>query len=92
MVYDNQTDGCLPCRNGTAKNSRTRWRRKGTGTPPQVRRKQPTPELTPPPPGTPPAPSGDKNPAQSSKIRNLPTRYEYNRTHLPGTQFFNHDT
>ena len=92
MVYENQTDGCLPCQNGTAKNPRTRWRRKGTGAPPQLRRRQPSPELMPPPPGKPPAPSGDKNCAQSSKIINLPAGYEYTHTSLPGAQFFNHDT
>jgi len=92
MLYENQTDSCLPCQNGTAKNSRTRWRRKGMGTPPQVRPGQPTPELTPPPPGTPPAPSGDQNRDQSSKIANLPAELEYTHAPLPGAQFFNHDT
>jgi len=59
MVYENQTDSCLPCHNGTARNPRTRWRPKGTGAPPQVQCKEPTPELTPTPPITPPAQSGD---------------------------------
>jgi len=36
MVDENQTNSCLPCQNGTAKNPRTRWRRKGTGAPSQV--------------------------------------------------------
>jgi len=36
MVYENQPDGCLPCQNGTSNNPGTHWRRKGTGTPPQV--------------------------------------------------------
>jgi len=92
MVYENQTDGCLPCQNGTAKNPQTRWRPEGTGAPPQVRPRQPTPELTPPPPGTPPAPSGDQNRAQSSEIPNLPAGFEYTHAPLPGAQFFNHDT
>jgi len=34
MVRQNQTSGCLPCQNGTTKNSQTHWRRPGTGTPP----------------------------------------------------------
>ena len=29
-LWDNQTDGFLPCHNGTAQNPQTRWRRKGT--------------------------------------------------------------
>jgi len=92
MVYENQTDGCLPCQNGSAKNPRTRWRHRGTGAPPQVRPRQPIPELMPPPPRTPPAPSGDQNRAQSSKIPNLPAGFEYTHASLPGAQFFNHDT
>jgi len=92
MVFENQTDGCLRCQNGTAKNSRTRWRHKGTGAPPQIRRKQPTPELTPPLPGMPPAPSGDKISAQRSEILNLPARYEYKHAPLSGTHVFTHDT
>jgi len=92
MVYENQTDGCLPCQNGTAKYPWTRWRRNGTGAPPQVRPRQPTPELMPPPPGTPPAPSGDQNCAQSSEIPNLPAGFEYTHAPLSGAQFFNHDT
>jgi len=36
MVYENLTDGCLPCQNGTAKNPRTPWRFTGTDAPPQV--------------------------------------------------------
>jgi len=92
MVYENQTDGCLACHNGTAKIPRARWRCKSTGAPPQVRRKQPTPEQMPPPPRTPPAPSGDKNCAQSSQIANMLAGYEYKHAPLPGTQSFHHDT
>jgi len=87
LVYQNQTDGCLPCQNGTANNPQARWRRKGTGAPPQVRPRQPTTGLTPPPPGTEPAPSGDQNRAQSSKIPNLPAGFEYAHAPLPGAQF-----
>jgi len=53
-LRQNQTSGCLPCQNGTAKNPQSRWGRKGTGTPPPNRRREPTPEPTPPLPGTPP--------------------------------------
>jgi len=92
MVDENQTGGCRSSQNGTAKNPRTPWARDGTGQLPQVRCKHATPELTPPPAGTPPAPYGDSNHAQSSKIPNLPARYEYYHAPLPGAQFFNHDT
>jgi len=34
MLRQNQTSGCLPCQNDTAKNLQTRWRRKGIGAPP----------------------------------------------------------
>ena len=53
MLWENQTDGCLPCQNGTAQNPQTRWRRKGTGAPPPERLRQPTPEPTPHPPEMP---------------------------------------
>src|SRR5882757_7606385 len=43
MLRHNQTPGCLPCQNGTAKNPQTRWRRKGTGAPPPARRRVRTP-------------------------------------------------
>jgi len=91
VVYDNQTDGCLPCHNSQAKNPRTRWRHKGSGALPQVWRKQPTQELTPPPPGTPAAPPGDKHDAQSSQVANLSAVYVYKPTPLPIAQCFNHD-
>ena len=34
MDQENQTDSCLSCPNGTAKNPQTCWRHKGTGAPP----------------------------------------------------------
>ena len=34
MLRQNQTSGCLPRQNGTAKNLQTHWRRKGTDAPP----------------------------------------------------------
>jgi hypothetical protein len=63
MVYINQTDGCLPCQNGTVKSPQTHWRRKGTCTP------QPepaaAPHRTPPPSGSPRAPPGDSDGPES---------------------------
>jgi hypothetical protein len=47
MIRQNQSDGCLPCQNGTARNPQTRWERKGMGAPPPVRRRHGTPHLTP---------------------------------------------
>ena len=40
MLRQNQTSGCIPCPNGTAKNTQTRWRCKGTGAPPPARRRE----------------------------------------------------
>jgi len=91
MVYENQTDGCLPCQNRTAKNPWTCCRFNLTGAPPQVWRKQPTPEQTPPPPEAPPSPPGDDHGAESFQIANLPVRYVYKPTLLPRAQFFNCD-
>jgi len=91
MVYENHSDGCLPCQNGTAKNPRTRCRPRCKAAPPLVWRKQPTPAVKPPPPRTPPAPSGDNNHAKCLKIQNRPAGYEYRHAPLPSTQFFNHD-
>jgi len=97
MLGQNQTSGCLPCQNGTAKNPQTRWRRKGTGTPPPDRRREPTPELTAPLPGTPPAPTGDTSGVRPSQIVNSPAGYTHSHTALPCAEFFDdeeteHDT
>ena len=73
MLRRNQTSGCLPCQNGTAKNPQTWWRRKGTGAPPSARLRVQTPEPSPHPPGTPPAPpapSGNTSGAQPCDIVN----------------------
>ena len=91
MLRQNQTSGCLSCPNGTAKNPLTHWRRKGTGAPPPVRRRDQTPEPTPPLPGTPPAPTGDTSGAQPSQIINLPARYTYSHTALPFAEYFDND-
>jgi len=76
MVRENQTDGCLPCPNGTAKNPQTRWRRKGTGAPP--------PRRVPPRPGLPPVPSDDN---ESSETVGMPPAYVYMHTLLPNVRF-----
>ena len=51
IVRENQTDGSLPCQNGTTKNPEIRWRCKGKGAPP--------PRRAPPRPESPPVPSDD---------------------------------
>jgi hypothetical protein len=89
MVYRNQTDGCLPSQNGTAKNPQTRWRRKGTAAPP--------PELvahrprTPPPPGMPRAPHGDHDGHESYEIEGMPSLCVYIHSSHPNTPFVNHN-
>jgi hypothetical protein len=91
MLRHIQTSGCLPCQNDTAKNPQTRWRRKGTGAPPPVRRRVRTSEPTPPPPGTPTAPTGNTSVAQGSEIINLPAGYTYSHTALPCAESFEDD-
>ena len=89
MVYKNHKAGCLPCRNGTAKNPQSRWRHKGTAAPlPDVA--APPPER-PPPPGTPPAPPGDTDANESYEIEGMPSKCLYLHSPLPNTQFFNHN-
>jgi len=89
MVYKNQTAGCLPCQNGTAKSPQTRWRRKGTGTPlPELA--APPPRM-PPSPGRPPALSGDTDGNESYEIEGMPSRCVYTHSPLPNTQFVNHN-
>jgi len=97
MLRQNQKSGCLPCQNGTAKNPQTRWKRKGTGTPPPNRRRERTPELTPPLPGTPSAPKANTSEVQTSQSVNLPAGYTYSHTAPPCAEFFDdeeteHDT
>jgi len=91
MLRQNQTSGCLPCQNGTAKNSQTRWTRKETGAPPPARRRVPIPEPTPPPPGTPPTPTGITSGAQPGEIINLPAGYKNSHTALPWAEYFEDD-
>jgi len=87
MRRHNQTSGCLPCRNGTAMNPQTRWRRKGPGAPPPARRRVRTPEPTEPPPSTPPTTTGNTSGSQPSEIVNLPPGYTHSHTDLPRAEF-----
>ena len=73
MLRQNQTSGCLPSQNGTAKNPQTHWRREGTGARPPARGSVRTPEPTSHPPGmapAPPASTGNTSGAQPSEIVN----------------------
>ena len=83
MVRDNQMDGCLPCQNGTAMNSQTRWRCKGTAAPP--------PRAAPHQPRTPAVPPGDSDRSQSSETEGVPPRYVYIHSPFHSTQFLNFD-
>jgi len=89
MLRGIQTDSCLHCRNGTAQNPRTRWRRKDTGVHPPGRVRQLASEPMPHPPRTPPVPPGDSEGADASEIEDVPPRYVYIHTPLPNIQFFN---
>jgi len=91
MLQENLMDGCLPCQNGAAQDPQTRWRPKGTGAPPPERVSQPTPELTPNPPGTPLAPPDNSEAAHVSEIDGVPPGHVYIHTPLPSTQFLNLD-
>jgi hypothetical protein len=76
MVQENQTDGCLPCQNGTAKNPETRWRRKGKGAPP--------PRRAPPRPESPPVPCDDD---EGSETDGTPPTYVCTHILLPNARF-----
>jgi len=75
MLRQNQTAGCLPCHNGNAKHPQTCWRPKGTVEPPPYRRRERTPEPTPPLPRTPPAPTCNTSGVQPSQIDYVPAGY-----------------
>jgi hypothetical protein len=89
MVYKNQTDGCLLCQNGTAKNPQTHWRCKGTAAPP-LELAEP-PHRTPPPPRTPRAPQRDSEGHESYEIEGMPSLCVYIQSSHPNTPFFNHN-
>ena len=91
MLCQNQTFGCLPCQNGSAKNPQTRCRRKGTNAPPPARRGERIPEPTAPPPGTLPASTGNTSGAQPASIINLPAGYTYSHTAVRSAEYFEDD-
>jgi len=91
MLQKDQTDGSLPCQNGTAQNPQTRWRHKGTGAPRPARLKQPTPEPMPQPHEMPLVPPGKNEAAHLSETEGVPPGYVYIHTPLPSAQCFNHD-
>jgi len=90
MLCQNPMSGSHPRQDSTARNPQTRWRCEGTGAPPPVRRREPTPEPTPSPPSAPPTPTGNTFGAQPSEIVSLQAGYTYSHTALPCTESF-HD-
>jgi hypothetical protein len=86
LLHQNDSAGCLPWQNGTAKHPQTRWGRTGTDVSPPNRHREPTPEPTRMLPRTPPAPTGIISGAQSSEISNLLRGYTYSHTSPPCTE------
>jgi hypothetical protein len=76
MVYENHTDGYLPCPNGTTKNPETRWRCDDKGAP--------HPRRAPPRPESPPVPDDDDDRAETA---GMPPPYVYIHTLLPNARF-----
>ena len=91
MLWEHQTDDCLPCRNCTAQNPQTHWRRNGTGAPPPEQLIQLKPEPTPQPPEAPIHPTSNDEPAHLSAIEGVPPGFLYIHSPLPSRQFFDHD-
>jgi hypothetical protein len=91
MLLQNQTSGCLPCQNGTAKNPQTRWRYKATGAPPPARCRKWISEPTAPAASTPPAPTGNTSGTQPAEIVNFPAGYWYSDIALPCVESFEDD-
>jgi len=89
-LRENQTDGCLPCHNGTVQNLQTCWWCKGTGAPPPERLRQPTPEPTPQPPKTPLVPPGNNDAAHLSEIKAVQPGSVYIHTPRPSALCLNH--
>ena len=84
IVCENQTNGCLPNHNGTAKHPQTRWRPKGTGAPPS--------RWAPPPPATLPVLPDHSETTQRSEIEGVPPGYVYIHPALLSARCFNLDT
>jgi len=91
MMQENQTDGCLPCQNGTAQNPQTLWRCKGMGAPPPEQLRQPTPDPTPDPPEMPLVPPGKNEAAHVSEIGGEPPGYGWIHIPLLRAQHFDLD-
>jgi len=91
MLRENQTDGCLPCHNGTGQNPQTRWRRKGTGAPPPEQLIQLTPDPMPHPPHAPLVPPVINDEAHISEIEGVPPGYMYIHTPFPSSKFLHLD-
>jgi hypothetical protein len=77
MVCQNQTDGCLPCQNGTTITPEIRWRRNGKGAP--------LPRWAPPRPKSPPVPADDD---ERYETAGMPPSYVYIHTSLPNARFW----
>jgi len=89
MIYQNQTDSCLSCQNGTVKNPQTCWRHKGTSAPPaEVAAPPPWP---PPRPPTPPVPPSDTDGNESYEIVGMPSSCVYIHCLHSTIRFFNHN-
>jgi len=84
IILENRIDGCLPCKNGIAKNLQTWWRDQDTGAPPP----EPRPSL-PDMPHALPTLSGGCEGTQCSDIDCVPPRYVSIHTPLSYAQFFN---
>jgi hypothetical protein len=95
MLRQNHTPCCLPCPNGTANNSQTRWGHKRTGAPLHNRCGQKTPEPTSEPTpslhGTAPASTSNISSDQCREIITLPAKYAYSHTSLPCAESFTLD-
>jgi hypothetical protein len=76
MVRKTQTEGCLPCPNGTAKIPEKHWRRKGKGALPP-RQELPRPE-------SPPVLADDN---ERSETEGMPPAYVYIHSSLPNSRF-----
>jgi len=91
MIRQNHMDCCLPSQHHKARNPQTCWRRSGLGAPPPVRRRDPTPDVTPSLSRMPPVPPGPIQGTQWSKTIDLPAADADSRVSLLKTQPVNLD-
>jgi hypothetical protein len=92
MLRENQTDGCVPCKNGTPLKPPTDWRSKGADPPLQDRLSMPTPDPLPCPSRMPPVLPSDNDVACAFEIEFVPLAYVYMTTQLPSAQSLNLDS